>query len=71
MFRFLLGLVVGVVIGVVIVAPNPELSARIRDAWDDGRRWVVAFFATVEEKAGEGAEELGDAVQGDEGAARQ
>ena len=61
MFRFLIGLVVGVLVGVLVVAPNPELSARVQEAWNDGRRWVVAFVSTVGEKADEAADE---AVQG-------
>ena len=57
MFKFLVGVVVGVFVGVLVVAPNPELSARVHEAWDDGRRWVAAFIATVEENAEETVDE--------------
>jgi hypothetical protein len=53
MFRFLLGVVVGVLVGVMVIAPNPDLSRQVHDAWDEGRRWVTGFVATVEERVDE------------------
>jgi hypothetical protein len=53
MFRFLLGVVVGVLVGVMVIAPNPDLRRHAHDAWDEGRRWVTGFVSTVEERVDE------------------
>jgi hypothetical protein len=69
MIKFLLGLVVGVFIGVLLVAPNPELGDRVRNAWDDGRQWLAGFVSEAEDAAGEAVDRArdtaGDALRGD------
>ncbi|HEX6143200.1 MAG TPA: hypothetical protein VFZ01_10805 [Geminicoccaceae bacterium] len=69
MFKFLIGLVVGVFIGVLVVAPNPDLSARVQEFWVDARAWGTAFWSAAEQAADdvagqveEGAEEVGEGI---------
>jgi hypothetical protein len=62
MFRFLIGVVVGIFIGVLVIAPNPEFSARVNDLWADARAWGQTFWGTAEEVADEAAEKAGDAA---------
>lgn len=49
--RFLVGVVVGVFLGVLVVAPNPFLSAQVRDFWAEARIWLAAAVTTAAEVA--------------------
>ena len=69
MFKFLIGLVVGVFIGVLVVAPNPDLTAQVQEFWVDAKAWGMAFWSAAEQAAGDvagqaerAAEEVGEGV---------
>lgn len=67
MGRFIIGVLVGVFLGVLVIAPNPLLSAQVHGLWAEARTWLAAALLTAEEVAGragsmgEQAEEGGDA----------
>jgi hypothetical protein len=63
MFKFLIGVVVGIFIGVLVIAPNPEFSARVNDLWADARAWGQTLLGTAENVAGEAAEKAGEAAE--------
>lgn len=62
MARFIVGVVVGVFLGVLVVAPNPLLSAQVRGLWAEARVWLAAALVTAQEVAerAEGMEEDAD-----------
>lgn len=60
MFRLILGVAIGILVGVLLIAPDPTWSARVQAWWGDLRE-AVAGAATIAEDAGERA---GAAVEG-------
>lgn len=62
MLKFLVGVVVGVLLGVMVIAPNPEWSQRVEDFWVDARAWGAAFLGAAEEAADEVADKAGEAA---------
>lgn len=57
MLKFLMGLVVGVFLGVIVIAPNPELAAKVEDLWVDAKDWAGDFWSAAED-AGDTAKDL-------------
>jgi hypothetical protein len=66
--RFLVGVLVGVFLGVLVIAPNPLLSAQVHGLWAEARTWLAAALQTAEGVAGR-AGQMGEQVQ--EGAGTQ
>lgn len=60
MFKFLIGVVVGVFLGVIVIAPNPDLSAKVQDLWVDAKVWASAFWSAAENVA----EDAGETARG-------
>lgn len=51
MGRFVVGVLVGVFLGVLVIAPNPLLSAQVHGLWAEARTWLAAVLLTAEEVA--------------------
>jgi hypothetical protein len=62
--RFLVGVLVGVFLGVLVIAPNPLLSAQVRGLWAEARTWLAAVLLTAEEVA-DRAGQMGEQEEGD------
>lgn len=66
MGRFLVGVLVGVFLGVLVIAPNPLLSAQVHGLWAEARTWLAAVLQTAEGVA-DRAGQMGEQAEGEAG----
>ena len=65
MGRFLVGVLVGVFLGVLVIAPNPLLSAQVHGLWAEARTWLAAVLQSAEgvaDRAGQVGEQVEEEV---------